>query len=114
MPLALQYIIQTVSPMDWHNKLQEESLSTGIFTPPFISAESVHGTLGKGIRTCMILIFGMGQALLFQPRKNKENYYGFVWRMGAFKSVLFYLTFLCFHTITGHQHNSVFINSLPS
>lgn len=108
MSLGLQYIIQTVSPMDWHNKLQEKSLSTGICTLlPFISAESVHGTLGKGMRTSMILIFGMAQALLFQPRKNKENHYGFVWRMGAFKSVLFYLTFLCFCTITDHYHNSL-------
>lgn len=75
-------------------KLQEKSLSTGIFTlPAFISPESVHGTVEKRIRTCMFLIFGMGQALLFQPRKNKDNHYGSAGRMEAFKSVLFYLTF---------------------
>lgn len=70
-----------------------------------ISAVSVHGALGRGMRTCMTVSFGMGQGLFFHPRKNKENHHGPVWRTGTFKTILFYQTFLRFRTITDHYHN---------
>lgn len=56
-----------------------------------IVAVSVRGTLGEGVRTCMIGIFGMGQALFFHPRKNEENHHGSVWRIETFKPILFFM-----------------------
>jgi len=76
--------------MDWHNKLQEKSLSTAIFKFLFFSMPNLcMGLKKKMTGICIILIFGVGQAELFQPRNKTENHYGFVWRTNHFKSLWF-------------------------